>query len=174
MPSLTILLKLPGSLLDSDPLLPPQKWSLSWILCFSFLLLHAQAICCLVWHIFNFIYMVSSIFYSLLFHLTLILKFIHVDACSCSSFIFTAEFHCINMPGFIHAFACQWTSWVVSSVLPLQAMLLWAYFYMSYFYTEISKFSEISSHPRQMITHYCFHLHFPDYWRGGTSYIYTH
>lgn len=47
-------------------------------LLFVVLLLQAQVICCLVWHILHFMYIVSSIFYSLLFHLILILRLVHV------------------------------------------------------------------------------------------------
>lgn len=132
---------------------------------FVILLLQTQVICCLVQHILHFIDIVSSIFYSLLFHLILILRLVHVDVCNCSWFIFTAEFHCTKTPEFIHSFSCQWTSWVVSSVLLSQAMLLWAHFYVSCFHTSC----EIL--PTRSMTLFCFNLPFPGYWRGGASFM---
>lgn len=111
---------------------------------------------------FALIYIVSSIFYSLLFHLIWILRLVRV--CSCSSCIFTAEFHCTKTPEFIHSFSCQWTIWVVSRVLPSQAMLLWAHFYLSCFLT-------CESLPKPSIILFCFNLPFPGYWRGGASFM---
>lgn len=93
--TLAILWSSLGSLMDHNPSASATElWNFVFLffLFFIILLLHTQVMYCLVWRVLNFVYMASSVFYCLLFCIILILRFFHVDACSCSSFIFTAEY----------------------------------------------------------------------------------
>ena len=58
-------------------------------------------------------------------------RFIHIIACSCSSFIFiTIHIPLVNIPQFIYSLYCWMGIWVISRLELLWIVLLWIFLYL--------------------------------------------